>query len=55
LRANLDNWQKTAWKWISVPGTELVATLALVMLATWFLVQDGGLLHGAGFPVFAQR
>ena len=55
MKATLEHWQRSVWKAVSVPGAEVMLTLALVMLATWFLVQDDALLHGAAFPVFAQR
>jgi hypothetical protein len=55
LRATLEHWQKTVWKVVSAPGAEVMMTLAVVMLATWFLLEDGAVLHGAGFPLFAHR
>jgi hypothetical protein len=33
------NWQKALWKIIRNPTIEVVATIVLVLLATWLIVQ----------------
>ncbi len=55
MKAIQSDWQRTIWKLVTIPGTELALMFALVMLATWFLVQDDVVLQNAGLPLFPQR
>ena len=37
------HWQKTIWKLVTNPTLEVIATIVVVLLATWFLIQtDAG-------------
>lgn len=40
MKTTHDNWQKTLWRILTNPAIELVATLAVVVVATWYLVQE---------------
>jgi hypothetical protein len=46
-------WQKTIRKYLSDPTFEVVATLVVVMVAAWFVVQPGG-LHPGAFALFGR-
>ena len=49
---NHGNWHRTLWKLLSNPAIELVVTIALVMVATWYLIQAGPY---DALPVFGRR
>jgi hypothetical protein len=55
LRPSDSNWQKAIWKLLANPALELVATIALVMVATWFLIQNDGVQQGVQLPFFGHR
>jgi hypothetical protein len=40
------------WKLLTNPGIELVATIVVVMVATWYLIESGSV---DAFPVFGRR
>lgn len=40
-------WQKTIWRILSDPTMEVVATIAVVLVVAWFMIQSGGLHPGA--------
>ena len=39
MHGNHESWQDTFWKLLTNPGVELVATIAVVMVATWYLID----------------
>jgi len=45
---------RTIWKLMSNPGMELVATFAVVMVATWYLIQAGP-MDPLAVPLFGRR
>ncbi|HEY4998650.1 MAG TPA: hypothetical protein VII36_05880 [Usitatibacter sp.] len=45
------NWQKTLWKIIRNPAIEVIATIVVVLLATWLLVQSEAENRLSVFPV----
>ena len=45
------NWQKI-WKLLTHPATEIVATIVVVMVATWYLVEAG---PRDPIPLFGRR
>ena len=47
------NWQKI-WKLLTNPAIELVLTIALVMVATWYLIQAEP-IDPTAFPLFGRR
>jgi hypothetical protein len=49
------NWQKTIWKLLTNPAIELVVTILLVMIATWYLFQTEGVDARIGLPPFGRR
>jgi hypothetical protein len=55
LRSTGGDWQKAIWKLLTNPALELVATIALVMVATWFLIQNDVVQQGAQLPLFGHR
>ena len=54
LKPTYRNWQTTIWRLLTNPGTEVAATLAVVVLATWFLMTDDA-SPLAGVPLFGRR
>ena len=54
MHGNHEGWQDTLWKLLTNPGVELVATIAVVMVATWYLIEAGP-MDPSGVPVFARR
>jgi hypothetical protein len=46
-------WQKTIWKYLSDPTVGVAATLVVVLIAAWFVVQPGG-LHPGAFALFGR-
>lgn len=54
LDTNFGNWQKALWRLLSDPTLPVVATLVVVMLATWFVLQDDAPHRGAFF-LFGHR
>ncbi|MFL5520007.1 MAG: hypothetical protein ACJ8B6_03655 [Gemmatimonadales bacterium] len=46
-------WRKTIWKYLSDPTVGVVATLVVVLIAAWFVVQPGG-LHPGAFALFGR-
>jgi hypothetical protein len=55
LRPTHGNWQKVIWRLLANPALELVATIALVMVATWYLIQNDVVQQGVHLPFFGQR
>ena len=49
-----NDWHRTLWKLLTNPGAELVATLAVVMVATWYLIQAGP-YDPLAVPLFGRR
>jgi hypothetical protein len=49
------NWQKIIWKLVTNPAIELVATIAIVMVATWFVVDTQTRMPEKGVPVVFGR
>ena len=41
------NWQNTIWKILSDPTFEVAATILVMLVATWAMVESGGLHPGA--------
>lgn len=54
MDTNLGNWQKAFWKIISDPTIEVMATLAVVLVATWFLLQNDTVGQG-NLVLFGRR
>jgi hypothetical protein len=50
-----DHWHKTIWKLLTDPAIELVLTIALVLVATGFMIQSDPFQPGAGVPIFGRR
>jgi hypothetical protein len=48
-------WQKIIWKLVTNPGIELVATIAIVMVATWYLVETQTQMPEKGVPILFGR
>ena len=46
------NWQRWIWRLLSNPAIEVVATLVVVMVAAWFLIESG---PRDAFPLFGRR
>ena len=46
------NWQKAIWKLLTNPAIEIAVTIALVMVATWYLIQAGPY---DPLPLFGRR
>lgn len=55
MRPTDGNWQKAIWKILANPAIELVVTIAVVMVATWFLIQNDVVQQGAQLPLFGHR
>ena len=55
MRPNHWNWQTTLWKLLTNPVLELVATIAVVMLATWYLIQTEAVAPTLGSGVVFGR
>ena len=55
MRTTGGNWQKAIWKLLNNPALELVATIVVVMVATWFLIQNDVVQQGVHLPFFGQR
>jgi hypothetical protein len=55
LKTNHGNWQKTLWKLLTNPAIELVATIAVVMVATWYLIQTESVAPTLGTGVLFGR
>ena len=55
LKPNHGNWQKTLWKLLTNPAIELVATIVLVMIATWYLIQTEAVAPSLGSGVLFGR
>jgi hypothetical protein len=36
---SMGNWQKALWKFVTNPTVEVVAAIALVLVAAWVVVQ----------------
>ena len=49
------NWQKAIWNLLTNPAIEIAVTIALVMVAAWYLVQTDGVDPRAGLPPFGRR
>jgi hypothetical protein len=50
------NWQKIIWKLVTNPAIELVVTIAIVMVAAWYLVDTQTQMPERGVPiVFGRR
>lgn len=49
------NLQKTLWKLLTNPAIELVATIAVVMVATWYLIQTEAVAPNLGSGVLFGR
>jgi len=47
------NWQNTIWKILSDPTFAVAATILVMLVATWVVVEPGG-LHPAAFPLFGR-
>ena len=47
------NWQATIWKILCDPTTMVAATILVMLVATWVVVEPGG-LHPAAFPLFGR-
>ena len=47
------HWQKAIWRILSDPTMEVVATIVVVLVATWFMVENGG-LHAGAFVGFGR-
>jgi hypothetical protein len=47
------NWQKAFWRILSNPTIEVIATIVLVLVLAWFVIQFGG-LHAGGFVLFGR-
>ena len=47
------NLQATIWKILSDPTTMVAATILVMLVATWVVVEPGG-LHPAAFPLFGR-
>ena len=48
-------WQRIIWKLVTNPAIELVATIAIVMVATWYLVDTQATTPERGVPVVFGR
>jgi hypothetical protein len=57
LRTTLNEWQQTIRRVVTIPGAEVLVALAVVLFATWFLVQDDVALQGASasYPLYSHR
>ena len=55
MRPTDGNWQRTIWKILTNPAIELVATIAVVMVATWFLIQNDVVQQGVHLPLFGHK
>jgi hypothetical protein len=55
LKPNDGNWQKKLWKLLTNPAIELVATIAVVMFATWYLIQTEAVAPNLGSAVLFGR
>lgn len=54
MNPNYGNWQKAFWRILSDPTIEVVATLAVMLVATWF-VLDNDVAHQGTFVLFGRR
>ena len=52
MRTTPYEWQQAIRKVMAVPGAEILLAVAVVLLATWFLVQDDIALKGASAPLY---
>ena len=55
MKSSHGNWQKALWKLLTNPAIELVATIALVMFATWYLIQTEAVAPSLGSGVVFGR
>ena len=50
------DWQKTLWKIVSNPAMEVLAAIAVVLFATWIVIQTEVEQKAQIFPVpFGQK
>ena len=50
------NWQRAIWKLVTNPAIEMVATILVVMVATWYVVDTQVSYPERGVPVpFGRR
>ena len=47
LKLTGNAWQKALWKILTNPTLDVVAAIALVLVATWFVVQTEVMQHRA--------
>ena len=55
MDTNIGNWQKAFWKIVSDPTVEVVATLVVVMVATWFVLQNEAAVGQESLVLFGRR
>jgi len=56
VKQTLGNWQRAIWKLVTNPAIEVVATIVVVMVATWFVVDTQTSYPDRGVPVpFGRR
>ena len=55
MKSNHGIWRKTLWKLLTNPAIELVATIVLVMIATWYLMQTEAVAPSLGSGVLFGR
>lgn len=49
MDTNFGTWRKALWKILSDPTIEVIVTLVIVMVATWFVLQNDAAHRGAFF------
>ena len=54
MQRDHESWHRIIWKLVTNPAIEIVVTIALVMVATWYLVQAEP-LDPTAFPLFGRR
>jgi hypothetical protein len=50
MRLSRHDWQKTIWKIVTNPAIEVVATLVVVLVATWYLILTDAVQPGVNVP-----
>ena len=54
MQQDFRHWHRTLWKLLTNPAIEIVVTVALVMVATWYLIQAEP-IDPTAFPLFGRR
>ena len=52
MQPRINGW---LWKIVTNPAFEVIATIVVVLLATWYVIGSEALTLGGDLPVFGTR